>query len=97
VVGLVIVVLFVVAIAAVALVSLFGQAERDEGGAVTDAGSLEAAELQVGDCFDEPSGVSSDAVSEVFTVEAKPCGEPHDFEVFHSYESRRPSCRATLR
>jgi hypothetical protein len=79
-------VLLVVVIGAVALVTVFGQAERDEEGDIADAGSLEVEELQVGDCFDQPSVGSPGQVEQVFTVDAMPCSEPHDFEVFHTYE-----------
>jgi hypothetical protein len=86
VVGLVLAALLVIVLAAIALLALFGQAERDEEGAITDPGNLDALELRVGDCFDEPSGRTPDEVSQIFNVDAKPCSEPHDFEVFHSYE-----------
>jgi hypothetical protein len=84
--GVVIGVLFVLVFAAVALLAVLGQAERDEEGAISDAGDLGVLALRVGDCFDEPSAPSTGEVVEVFTVDAKPCSEPHDSEVFHTYE-----------
>jgi hypothetical protein len=86
VVGIVIAVLFVVLFVAVVLINVFGEAERGEEGDITEPGSLGVEELQVGDCFDEPGAMSADEVTQVFAVEAMNCSEPHDFELFHTYE-----------
>jgi hypothetical protein len=56
-------------------------ADRDSGGAIVDAGTLDADQLQVGDCLDWP-GSGSDGVEVFDSVRARPCGEPHDMEVF---------------
>lgn len=53
---------------------------RDDSGQVVEAGELEAFDLQVGDCFNDPG---ADAVD---TVMAVPCTELHDFEVYHSFD-----------
>jgi RNA polymerase subunit RPABC4/transcription elongation factor Spt4 len=52
-------------------------ARRDESGEVTGAGDLSVFDIQVGDCFD----VDADA-TEVESVRAIPCGEPHTYEMF---------------
>jgi hypothetical protein len=52
-------------------------ARRDDGGAITDAGSLQIQDLRVGDCFDVEE---ADEVSE---VDAGPCTDPHGYEMFH--------------
>ena len=56
-------------------------ADRDAGGAIVEAGTLDADELQVGDCLDWP-GSGSDDIEVFDSVEARPCGEPHDMEVY---------------
>lgn len=40
-------------------------------------------ELSVGDCFDDTDGISGGEVSDVPVVE---CSEPHDNEVFHTFD-----------
>jgi hypothetical protein len=59
-----------------ALVSYLSSAQRDDTGAINEVGELEATDLRVGDCFNEPEG------QEVSDVTAVPCAEPHDQEVF---------------
>ncbi len=55
-------------------------ADRDDSGSVVKAGDLEVTELEVGDCFDLPAGSENDV--EVLEVEAIPCSEAHDNEVY---------------
>lgn len=51
---------------------------RDETGAILQTGDLTVAELRVGDCFD-----LKDPTAELIgQVEAKPCAQPHQYEVF---------------
>jgi hypothetical protein len=57
--------------------SYFFAARRDETGEVTDAGDMSVFDLQVGDCFD----IGTEA-TEVDTVRAIPCEEPHVYEMF---------------
>lgn len=52
-------------------------ARRDDSGQITGAGDLSVFDLQVGDCFDVSAGES-----EVTSVRAIPCGEPHVYEVY---------------
>lgn len=54
-------------------------AVRDEGGAVVTAGVVDPFSVQKADCFLEPD---DDRVAD---VEVVPCGEAHDFEVFHAF------------
>ncbi|MGH2358531.1 MAG: septum formation family protein [Candidatus Limnocylindria bacterium] len=56
----------------------FLSARRDDSGAITDAGSLTAADLRVGDCFD----LQDDSQDTVENVDAKPCSEPHVYQMF---------------
>jgi hypothetical protein len=64
-----------------AIWGFFTSADRSEGGSIIDAGTLGAAELQIGDCLDWPGSGGNDV--EVFdSVDARPCADPHDMEVF---------------
>ena len=67
------------------VVAYFGQAGRDADGAITSAGSLTPPDLQVGDCFDDPDDLT-DGPIEIAAVAAVPCSEPHDNEVFHTFD-----------
>ena len=55
-------------------------AERDGSGAVTAADEVSVEKLRVGDCLETPA----DGV--VVDLKAIPCSEPHDGEVYHSFE-----------
>jgi hypothetical protein len=65
----------------VAATACAGGVERDESGAISSRQTIPVAELQPGDCFDLPDGTA-----EVGDIAAVPCDEPHDAEVFHSYD-----------
>jgi hypothetical protein len=53
-----------------------GGAARDDTGTITEGGELDVFSLSVGDCF---GSTTEDAVA---SVEAVPCSEPHESEVF---------------
>jgi hypothetical protein len=53
-----------------------GGAERDDSGQIVDGGDLDVFKLRVGDCFQDSD------MGEIFNVEAVPCGQPHDNEVY---------------
>ncbi len=53
-------------------------ADRDDSGEIVSAGDLDVMKVQPGDCFNDPG--SEEEV--VFQLEAIPCSEPHDNEVF---------------
>jgi hypothetical protein len=55
-------------------------ADRNDLGVIEGAGDLEVMELRVGDCFNLAAG-DENAV-EVDEVEAVPCTEPHENEVY---------------
>lgn len=80
-VGMVLRVGVVVVLGGIALASFLGRADRDDEGAVDRAGELSAMDLRVGDCFDDPGDAP-----EVAAVQAVPCAEPHDNEVFHEFQ-----------
>jgi Septum formation len=52
---------------------------RDDSGAISAGGTLAIEDLQVGDCF-TLGEEEADAVSE---VDAMPCDEAHEYELFH--------------
>jgi len=55
-------------------------AERSDAGIIVEAGDLDVTELRAGDCFDMPSG--SENATEVMDVQALPCSESHENEVY---------------
>ncbi len=64
-----------------AIWGFFTSADRGSDGAIVDSGTLDADELQVGDCLDWP-GSGGDGVEVFESVRARPCSEPHDMEVY---------------
>ena len=65
------------ALAIVLLVGYVVSARRDDGGAITAAGNLSIEDLRVGDCF------NSDEAEEISSVDARPCNQAHQYEMFH--------------
>jgi Septum formation len=63
------------ALVVVLAVGYFTSARRGEDGTVANAGTLSVDDLQVGDCFDSDD-------EEVSEVDARPCADPHQYEVF---------------
>ena len=65
--------------------SYFGGAERDASGQIVSEGTLDAFSIRVGDCTnDQEDG------SEISSVIAIPCSEPHDNEFYHSFQISHP-------
>lgn len=62
---------------------------RDESGEVIETGELSTFDMADGDCFDDPAltGAADDEEIEAETVEAIPCDEPHELEVYHIFEA----------
>jgi Septum formation len=80
-----------------AVVSLTGDAERNDAGDITGAGDVSAFDLREGDCIDVPDP------GEVADVRGMPCTEPHDGEVYalfdlegSDYPGRKPADREAL-
>lgn len=67
------------AIVVVLAVGWFTSARRAGNGQINDSGTLSVSDLQVGDCFN--NGTST----EVSQVDAVPCAEPHQYELFHVF------------
>lgn len=72
-------------VTAIGVAAYLGQAERGDAAASGGTARLAAEQLQVGDCFDD---AGSDGATRLVDVTVKPCHEPHDHEVFHSFTLR---------
>jgi hypothetical protein len=57
-------------------------ADRDDSGAIVDAGSIDAFHIQVGDCFDDSSSYDE----QVTSLPGVPCSDPHDNEAFAVFD-----------
>lgn len=66
-------------IAAIVIGGLIFNARRDDTGQITDGGTLQVNDLQVGDCF------NTDTSENIDDVDAVPCAEPHAYELFHVF------------
>jgi hypothetical protein len=60
------------------LITGLDDAGRDDSGEIVNAGDVGVADLEPGDCFNDPD----DFEEVVYDVQAVPCSEPHDNEVF---------------
>lgn len=57
-------------------------AERGESGEIETAGAVDAFAMRVGDCFNDQTALSG----EVSDVPGVPCSEPHDNEVYSTFD-----------
>jgi hypothetical protein len=73
------------ALVVVLVIGYFATARRDDSGAITGGGTLSVQDLRVGDCF------NSEDADEIAEVDARPCSEPHEYELFHDAEHPGPS------
>ncbi len=64
----------------------FTSADRDSSGAIVGEGSVDAFELRVGDCFDIGTALASGDGGEVDSLPGVPCADPHDNEVYATFE-----------
>ncbi len=88
--GLVRVVIILVLVAGGAIWTAVFGAHRDDSGEITDAGTVAFEDLKVGDCVNWPDG-GSDEVVEFDKLDAVPCDQPHDLEVFVMLTHPAPS------
>jgi hypothetical protein len=75
----------ILAIAGAAVAAVIGistAAERNAAGEITTAGAVDAFEVRVGDCFDDDAFASS----EISEIPGLPCSEPHDNEVYATFD-----------
>ena len=68
-------------LALVVLSTACNSAARDESGQIVEAGSEDVFALKVGDCFDDPENFG-----EVSSVAAVPCSDPHDNEIYYTFD-----------
>lgn len=61
--------------------AVLSQASRDSTGAIDRAGKIDAFAIRSGDCFNDKRSASVNA-SEVSSLAAVPCEEPHDNEIY---------------
>lgn len=60
---------------------------RNDAGVVIEGGDVGVLALNVGDCFDDPPGVfETDEMTEVESVAAVPCDEPHDNQAYAKFD-----------
>jgi hypothetical protein len=62
-------------------VGYFTTARRDDGGQISDGGTLGVQDLRVGDCFVFVG--DDEEAEEISEVEARPCGQAHQYEIYH--------------
>jgi hypothetical protein len=58
----------------------------DDSGAVVTPGVVDAFEVRVGDCYLDDGEVEDAELGEIFRVDAVPCDEPHDNEVYAIFD-----------
>lgn len=68
--------------AVAAAIGISAAAERNEVGEITAAGTVDAFEVRVGDCFDD-GAFESPEISELPGI---PCSEPHDNEIYATFD-----------
>jgi hypothetical protein len=64
------------------IISQCTSAKRDDSGQISKSGDLDVFVTQIGDCLSD-FPVIGDAGTEVSTVNAIPCNEPHHWQVFY--------------
>ena len=60
------------------------EAARDDSGAVASEGAVDPLDVEVGDCVKEPT--ASGTATEVESVSAVPCDQPHDGEIYATFD-----------
>jgi len=76
---------WVIYIAAALGFAIYGAAtnvDRDDTGAIVGGGTVDAFNVQVGDCFNDASMIDD----EISSVPGVPCSEPHDNEAFAVFD-----------
>ena len=70
--------IFVLLLGGGAVASFITNASRSDTGEIVNDGDMMATDLRVGDCFD----LKDPTAEEISDVTAKPCTDPHEFELF---------------
>ena len=58
------------------------QVDRDQSGTIVGEGNIDAFQIRVGDCFNDPSSLSD----QVHDLPGVPCTEPHDNEAYAVFD-----------
>ena len=66
-------------------VGMLARADRDESGAIVDAGAIPVMEMSQGDCFNDET-LANETETEVQEVSGVPCAQPHTYEVYATFE-----------
>lgn len=82
--------LWLVCIVVVGLVGCTPDAERGADGQVIADGDIDAFSMRVGDCFDDTRGIQIVGQESVSDLPGRPCAEPHDNEVFATFNAELP-------
>ena len=61
-------------------------ADRDSTGAIVGEGSVDAFDLRPGDCFNIANTFGGDADGQVDSLPGVPCGDPHENEVYATFD-----------
>jgi hypothetical protein len=56
--------------------------DRDSAGAIVGEGTVDAFQVRVGDCFDDPGSLND----EISSLQGVPCSKPHDNEAFATFD-----------
>ncbi len=72
----------VVGAAVAAAIGFTTAARRNDAGQITHAGSVDAFEVRVGDCFDD----GAFANAQISEVPGVPCSAPHDNEIYAAFD-----------
>lgn len=73
--------IYIAAAIGFAVYSASTSVDRDESGAIVGEGSVDAFNVQVGDCFNDVA-----SFDEISSVPGVPCSEPHDNETFAVFD-----------
>ena len=69
----------------VAAYNIATEADRDDSGAIVDAGNIGAFQLRSGDCFND-AGYSFEGEEQISSLPGVPCTQPHDNEVYAVFD-----------
>ncbi len=70
--------IYIIAAAGFGIYSAVTTVDRDSSGAIVGAGSVDAFQVRIGDCFDDASSFGD----EVTNLPGVPCADPHDNEAY---------------
>lgn len=62
------------------------QPSQDSTNAIDSAGQVDAFDVRLGDCFNDEIWTVTDEASEINSLNAVPCAQPHDNEIFAVFD-----------